>query len=171
MRYCLLIPAVLLCACAPSLVPLPPQQAAAQAEDPPDERFLVRMVVPSADKRIVQEIGGTAAMFRWTAGEPAVRVKLPDAGPWLARMEFAIAEATWKETGPVTVTLLLNGRTLGVSRYERFGEHEFAVPVPAGALPGGGEARLSARIDPVWVAPSDGAKLGVLLKAMGFARP
>lgn len=171
MRYCLLIPAILLCACGPSLVPLPPQQPLAQAEDPPDYRFLVRMVVPSADKRIVKDIGGNAALFRWTAGEPSIKVKLPDSGPWVAQIEFAIAEATWKETGPVTVSIAMNGRELGSSRYERFGEQTIKVPVPPDVLPDGGEATLSARIEPVWVAPSDGAKLGVLLKSMGFQRP
>jgi len=159
-----------LCGCG-GLVPLPEQRPATTVEDPPDHRFFVRMIVPSADKRIVKDIGGTPSQFRWTAAEPTVKVKLPDAGPWVAQMEFALAEATLKETGPVTVEISLNGRVVGQGRYEKPGEQTLTVPVPGDILPNGGEAVLTARVNSVWVAPSDGAKLGVLLKALGFLRP
>jgi hypothetical protein len=171
MRFALLLLLAALAGCGPALVPLPEQQPAVQAEDPPDHRFFVRMVVPSADRRIVKEIGGTAALFRWTGAEPAVRVQLPDPGPWVAQVEFAVTEPTFKETGPVTVEVLVNGRALGRTRYEAFGEKTISLPMPEDLLPRGGEAVLALRIDPVWVAPSDGARLGVLLKAMGFLRP
>lgn len=165
-----LIAALLLAGCG-GLVPMPEQQPVVQAEDPPDPRFLVRVIVPSSSRRIVKDIDGPPALYRWTGAEPTVKVKLPDGDPWLAQMELAVAEATLKETGPVTVSLWVNGREIGQARYEKPGEQTLSIPLPKDVLPNGGEATLMARIDPVWVAPSDGAKLGVLLKAMGFARP
>jgi hypothetical protein len=153
------------------LSPLPEQQPSVTAEDPPDERFYVRMVAHSAGRRIVQDIAGGAAMFRWTGAEPSIELRVSSPGPWLARMEFAVAEATLRETGPVTVRLLLNGRPLGQERFLAAGEKALSYPVPDELISAKETARLHARIEPVWVAPDDGARLGVLLKAMGFVRP
>jgi hypothetical protein len=108
--------------------------------------------------------------MRWTAGRPAVRLKLPDAGPWVAQMEFILAEATWQATGVVTIGLYVNGRLVGEERFNNPGEHIMTAAVPSEALPEAGTATLEARISPVWVAPADGAELGVMLKAMGFLR-
>lgn len=172
MRRCLfLILPLALAGCGLGLQPLPEQRPAPAQEDPPDYRFFVRMNVPSANPRIVRDIGVSPAEFRWTGERPAVKVTLPDSGEWVARIEFAIAEATLKDTGPVTVAVSLNGRPLGEGRYEQAGEQALQFPVPPDWFPAGGEATLQAHVHPVWVAPSDGAKLGVLLRAMGFLRP
>ncbi len=104
---------LLTCGCGPQLSPLPEQQPSVTAEDPPDERFYVRMVAHSAGRRIVKDIAEGAAMFRWTGAEPSIELRVSSPGPWLARMEFAVAEATLRETGPVTVRLFLNDQLLG----------------------------------------------------------
>jgi hypothetical protein len=153
------------------LSPLPEQQPSVTAEDPPDERFYVRMVAHSAGRRIVKDIAEGAAMFRWTGAEPSIELRVSSPGPWLARMEFAVAEATLRETGPVTVRLFLNDQLLGQQQFRAPGESTLSFPVPDELLAAAGTARLRAQIEPVWVAPDDGARLGVLLKAMGFVRP
>jgi hypothetical protein len=70
----------------------------------------------------------------------------------------------------VTIGLYVNGRQVGEGRFNNPGEHSMTAPVPREALAEGGAATLEARISPVWVAPDDGAELGVMLKGMGFLR-
>lgn len=160
-----------LSACEPRLIPLPEQQPEIVASDPPDVRYLVRMAAPRPDQRIVKDISGLSTRSRWTGPNPTVGLKLPDSGPWVARVEFLIHDTTWRTTGPLTVTLYLNGQRLLETRYETAGPQILTAPVPAPFVPPSGEVTLSARIHPVWVAPSDGVALGVLLSAIGVVRP
>jgi hypothetical protein len=119
---------------------------------------------------IVRDIAHNVADLRWTAENPEVRGLLPDAGPWYAVMDFEIVEATFRDTGPVTVELFLNGTLAARERYVSPGKKRLSAPAPAEALRTPGENMLKASIRPVWVAPNDGAKLGVLLQGMGFLR-
>lgn len=86
-------------------------------------------------------------------------------------MEFGAAEATLKDTGPVTVDLRINGVSLRHTTTAKPGEITLYAPVPESAVPESGEVVLEAVVKPVWIAPGDGARLGVLLKGMGFLRP
>jgi hypothetical protein len=171
MRRALLVVAAALAGCSSGWVPLPRQEPPVDAPEPPDHRFFLHMASPGATRYVVQDIHNAPGLFRWTGPTPTVRLALPDPGPWLARIEFALPEPTFRQTGPVTVRLQVNGRLLVERRYEKPGEYSLEQQTPPQMLAGGGEAALQAEISPVYRAERDGAQLGCLLKAIGFLRP
>ena len=149
--------------------PLPDQRPAITQDEPPVDAFLIRMANPSANSRIVRDIIPLPDM-RWTAAKPAIRLALPDTGPWLARVEFRTTAEVFKAVGPQTITLRVNGQAVGNLTAEKPDRYEYSVPVPPGAITSNGSVVLEAEVRPAWVA-TDGVVLGVLLDAMGFVRP
>jgi hypothetical protein len=83
-------------------------------------------------------------------------------------LDFSIADSTFKDTGPVTLTFFVNDRIIGTRRYTLPGTYHFEQPVPPNWVEAGKEATLAAEIDKVWVAPQDGAKLGFILSRIGL---
>lgn len=156
------------CASAPEtrVVPLPPQRKLAGAPDLPYERDFVFMSEARASAMIVRDIAGPGAQ-RWTGQNPAMRFSLPEAGDWVAEVRFNAAKRTLAGTGPITLVFAVNGRPIGTMRVADDAVKTFSAPVRLDAK----EAELSLAIDKPWTSPLDGAKLGVLLHAMGFKRP
>ncbi len=161
---------LLLAGCAaepgvPQLVPLPPQRQLVPAPDLPYEPYFVGMSEPRAKAFIVRDIG-EPGLQSWTAANPAMQFTLSEPGEWIAEVRFNANEATLKDTGPITLTFSVNGRPVGSMRVADGSVKTFSTPVRLETT----KAELSFTIDKPWVAPSDGAKLGVLLHAMGFKR-
>jgi hypothetical protein len=105
---------------------------------------------------------------RWTNQNPALRFHVRRASDRRLRVDFVIAHATMKVTGPVTIVFKVNDRPLDTVRYDVAGEKTFEKPVPSGWLTAGATATASLEIDKVWVAGNDGARLGVMLLRAGF---
>lgn len=122
------------------------------------------MSEPRANSLIVKDIAASG-WKRWSGPQPAVRCTLPYAAKWLAAFDFEVAEATLKDTGPVTLTFEVNGKRAGTLRCEQAGAYRFRAPVPAGLEE---DVTLVVIIDKPWVSPGDGARLGVLVSAAGF---
>jgi hypothetical protein len=130
---------------------------------------MVEMADGDADARIVQDIpkGGDAS-WRWAGQHPTVTVTLQTVENLAYSIDFTIADATFKTTGPVTLTFEVNGRELGSERYTAAGMYHFEKVVPAGWLEAGKDTTAGAKIDKVWTSPDDGAKLGFILTRIGF---
>jgi hypothetical protein len=96
-----------------------------------------------------------------------MRFSLSRPGPWLAEIRFNAAKATLADTGPITLTLFLDGRPIGSLRVADAAVKTYSVPVRLAQT----SAELAFTVDKPWVSPDDGARLGVLLHAMGFKRP
>jgi hypothetical protein len=175
MRGGLLLFTLLLCACSrePRFSPLPAQVPAVEAPDPPESPCFFSMSDPRADLAIVRDIPGgpSAGWQRWTAARPAVKCRIPSPGPWQAAMDLLVSGATFKDTGPLTITFTVNAREIGRLRCEKEGEYRFRAPVPPDLALPGAELTLEASVDKPWVSPTDGAKLGFLLSAAGFLIP
>jgi hypothetical protein len=120
---------------------------------------------PSADRRIVAGIGGAEGIWRWTGRRPEMRLPPIPSGEARAVVEFAIAEQTFKTTGPLTLRFLVNGREVDRIRYEAPGNHRFDKLV---AVNSEEPNALAIEIDRVWVSPVDGNQLGIILTAAGF---
>ena len=85
------------------------------------------------------------------------------------KADLSIADVTLKETGPVTISIFINGHLLDKVKYASAGRrgYEKAVP-PAFLLPNA--VNLAAlEIDKVWVSKTDGAVLGFILTTAGFS--
>ncbi|MGC4053226.1 MAG: hypothetical protein QM757_28310 [Paludibaculum sp.] len=152
------------CSRTPQFVPIPEQFRRVEAPDPPDLPCFVTMSEPRANSFIVSDISGTG-WKRWSGPRPAVRCSLPYEAKWLAGFDFEVAEATLKDTGPVTLTFEVNGKHAGSLRCDHAGAYRFRAPIPNGLEE---DLTLVAIVDKPWVSPGDGAKLGVLVTAAGF---
>ncbi len=168
----LLLPVLLLvaasCSKAPDIYAPPIERRPIEGAAPELEEF-VQMRTPQAARHLVRDFLSAPAgqVYRWTNQQPALRFHLRRSAGRRLRFDFVIAGATFKETGPVTITFKVNGRLLDTVRYDAPGEKRFEKAVPADWLDAG-PAIVSAEIDKVWVSKTDGARLGVMLLGAGF---
>jgi hypothetical protein len=158
------------CARYPDPSAPPPQRAPVEAVSLPAPPTIVEMGGPGAERAIVKDITGgqTNSSWRWTGQAPAVRVALKTTAALKFHAEFAIPEVTFRETGPVTIRWMVNGRVLDTVRYARPGSEQFEKPVPPDWLKPNSENVAGAELDKIYVAKGDGAKLGVILSRIGF---
>lgn len=153
---------------------LPPAYAPPAQRDPlPEFRpyrvsRLVRMSDADAPSRVAADILGVPADWSWTGPRPTVKITLRGTHNVRYVIDFAIADATFSTTGPVTVRFFVNGHTLDTVRYTAPGPQRFEKPVPEEWLTPGEELLVGAEIDKVWVSPTDGVALGFILTRIGL---
>lgn len=83
-------------------------------------------------------------------------------------IDFSVAGATFKETGPVSVTFSVEDHELGTEHYNQPGQQHWEKIVPAEWLQPNTETEIGAKVDKVWTSPGDGAKLGLILTKIGL---
>ncbi len=132
---------------------------------------IVDMADQDSPPHIVGDISpGQPAQWRWTFQKPTVEV-VPRTNQGLRyTIDFSLPEVTFKVTGPVTLTFLVNDHALGSVRYTASGEYHYEKPVPPEWVEPLKDTMLAASIDKVWVAPTDGAKLGFILTRIGLTQ-
>lgn len=164
---CLLLSAG--CSKGPAIYEPPIERRPITGAEPELAEF-IEMKSPAARQHIVRDVMDAAPGHpaRWTNQNPALRFFVRRAAERRLRIDFVIAHATMKETGPVTITFRVNGKALETVRYDTAGEKSFEKPVSSGWLETGGTATVSMDIDKVWIAKTDGARLGVMLLRAGF---
>jgi len=173
-----IVPPLLGCALLASCVSQPDVYAPPAQRKPLDQEILARKVPvvdfseASADSSIVQDIakGGQPGPWRWTGKRPTIRLTLLSTKALKFHAEFAIPDATFKDTGPVTLSFFINGRLLDEQRYEAPGQKTFDKPVPAEWLQAPGTNTLAIETDKIWISKDDGAKLGFILSRIGLVR-
>ncbi len=117
---------------------------------------------------VVSDVMGPADGWSWTGKHPVVKV-LPRVNRNIQYVaDLAVADATFKSTGPVTITFEVNGHKLDTVRYDQPGKFQFAQDVPEEWIVPGKDTLLGAEIDKVWTSPGDGAKLGFILTKIGI---
>jgi hypothetical protein len=130
---------------------------------------VVDMSDPDVDAHIVRDIGPPAdPRWRWTQSHPTLRIRVEGVEPLLYSIDFTLAESTFPNTGPVTLTFLVNDHVLDRVRYSESGHHYFEKPVPREWIPPDQVAIVAAEIDKLWRSPNDGATYGFILTRMGL---
>ena len=120
---------------------------------------------------VVQDIApGEPAAWKWTGQKPTVKVVARTNQGLKYIIDFSIADATLKATGPVTLTFLVNDHALDSVRYTKSGDYHYEKAVPPAWVEPLKDTVLAAAIDKVWVAPADGAKLGFILTRIGLTQ-
>jgi hypothetical protein len=133
------------------------------------ELLLVDLGTLDADSHIVRDIPKDAqGSWRWTGQHPAVQVSLRSVMGVTYVIDFSLADATLKDTGPVTITFDVNGHELGAARYSAPGPYHFENAVPSEWVEAGKQTIVGASIDKMWVSPTDGVKLGFILTHLGL---
>ena len=83
-------------------------------------------------------------------------------------MDFVIHSATFKDTGPIRLSVIINGQKIGEKLYTSAENQTFTAAVPDSALRDDGIALVETRLDKYYQAPDDAQKLGYLFVRAGF---
>lgn len=159
------------CRNAPEAYAPPDQRALIAEERPYHIARVMNMDEPGAPARFVRDISpALAGTWRWTGQRPAIRLFMRSNEAIKYVIDFALPEATFKTTGPVTVSYRVNDHLLDTVRYNEPGPKHFEKPVPAEWIPLETESTVSAEVDKVWTSPTDGNKLGFVLVRMGLTQ-
>ena len=166
----LVIGALLTASCGrqPGVYAAPQQRSLDLGRDPDGALPFVTMDDPSADSYLVNDISPDRGFRRWAFAHPELRFRVADASHLVFTAEFAIPDATFKVTGPVTVSYAVNGRTLGTLQCSHAGDFRLAEPVPDGLVEPDKSTRVTFEATPRWISPEDGAQLSFLLRSAGF---
>ena len=171
-RY-ILIPLCLLAGCAniPDSYAPPIQRKPLTGAEPSPIGTFVNLGEPSADAYVVSDITGyvESSSWRWTRKRPELRFFLDSIEHLKFKADFSIADATLKDTGPVTISVFINGHLLGKVHCADTGRKQFEKPVPAAFLNPKAVNFAALEIDKVWVSKTDGAVLGFILTSAGFS--
>ena len=172
MRVLLTIPLALLAGCIsqPQTYAPPVQREPVldgQAPKPP--KHILLMSDAETDAYIVQDIPkGSADAWRWTGKRPTVRMFIGDPSGRKLVVDYSIAEATLKDTGPVKLTFFVNDQPLATVAEKQNGVKHFEKPIPAEMLKASADNIFAIEIDKVWTAKDDGAQLGFILASVGL---
>jgi hypothetical protein len=124
---------------------------------------------PTVNAYIVRDISDAleGGLWRWTFSRPELRFSLENEEDAALELDFAIADATLKDTGPVTVSVFVNDRPLGSMKCAKAADYRFIKKVPGSWIKTDGTALVAAEARPLWNAP-DGKHLGFILTRAGF---
>ena len=170
-RLYILLPLCLLSGCSniPDSYAPPIQRKPLTGVEPSPIGTFVNLGEPNADAYIVRDITGYAeSSWRWTRKRPELRFFLDSTDHLKFKADFSLADVTFKETGPVTISIFINGHRLDSLKYGSAGRKEFEKPVPAAFLVPKSVNLAALEIDKVWVSKTDGAVLGFILTSAGF---
>jgi hypothetical protein len=132
------------------------------------------MADPDAASYLVQGVAERGAgdqgpgTWRWAFDHPVLRFFLPAAARLQFTMEFTVPEITFRDTGPVTLAISMNGKPFDRVRCEKPGQQSYTRAVPAELLHANALNFVAIDPHPVWVSPSDGGRLGFILTRAGF---
>jgi hypothetical protein len=160
----------LLCGCANLPEPYAPPAQRPFFEAPPEPARILNMADADAERYFVQDIDAALQgnAWRWTGKRPTIRVHANSNQGLVYSIDFAVAESTFRQTGPVTVSFFVNDRLLDRINYSSPGRRHIEKPVPTEWLDADKDATIAAEIDKVWTAPSGGARLGFILVSLGL---
>ena len=132
---------------------------------------VIDMAAADARKHFVQDISDKLeGSWRWCQQRPAVTVTVPSNEKLKYTIDFTVPEATFKDTGPVTLSFYVNDHLLDRVRYSKPGPLHFEKQVPAGWITPAKDNILAAEIDKMWVSKEDGSRLGFILTRIGLTQ-
>ena len=164
----------LLCGCSNLPDPYPPPPQRPFFEAPPEAARILNMADADAESHFVRDIspelqGNT---WRWTGKRPTIRLHLRSNQKLMYSMHFVIADSTFQQTGPVTVSLFVNDHLLDRVRYASPGRQHIEKPVPAQWLSTDEYATVAAEVDKLWSPSQAGSQpLGFILVSLGLQQP
>jgi hypothetical protein len=161
----------ILCGCGNLPEPFAPPAQRPLFEAPPEAARVLNMADADAESHFVQDISADLSGYswRWTGKRPAIRLHPNSKQALVYSIDFAIAESTFQQTGPVTLSFFVNDHLLDRVRYATAGRRRFEKRVPAEWLVLGEDATLTAEIDKLWTPAQTGATpLGFILVGLGL---
>jgi hypothetical protein len=124
---------------------------------------------PHADLYLVRDFQDHGpGTWRWAYSHPVLRFFVPAVPRLKFTMDFSLPERTFRDTGPVTLTLRINGALFHRQRFDQPGPLHYSREVPPGLLRLNAENQIAIDPEPVWVSKADGGRLGFILSRAGF---
>lgn len=133
-------------------------------------KHYVQMSQRDALEYVVQDVQPALhdGAWRWTLQRPALRLRLPKTRGLKFRAQLTVPEITFAQTGPVKITIAVQGFPLDTLSIGKPGETIFEKDVPADWLTTTRPVTVQFEIDKLWVSPADGVKHGFILTGAGF---
>jgi hypothetical protein len=160
-----------LCGCGNLPEPYAPPAQRPFFKAPPEAARILNMADADAESHFVQDIAMSleSNTWRWTGKRPTIRL-YPGSNQRLTySIDFAIAGATFEQTGPVTLSFFVNDHLLDRARYTKPSRQHFEKSVPAEWVEPNENVILAAEINKLWVPPQrDAQPLGFILVALGL---
>jgi hypothetical protein len=168
----LLLLAAASCQRSPLVYPPPAQRPSFEGVEPPPVmgRF-VKMSDVNADQYILKDVsrGTEGGTWRWTFRRPELRFFLDTVDNLRFSMDFSLTDSTFHETGPVLMSVFINGQLFDKIHVIKPDRLHWEKPVPPSFLKPGLNL-VAVEPDKVFIAKADGAALGFVLTSMGFVR-
>jgi hypothetical protein len=160
---------VVSCKQASKSYPPPTQRSQSLAPGEVDPPF-VEMCAHDANQYVVRDIDLTTdgRAWRWTFERPELRFILNCTEGQRFAVDFGVVGATLAQTGPIHISIQVNGRLLGKVYCPTPGDRHFEQAVPASWLSTTDYTRVVIQADKLFIAEADGAKLGFTLYRAGF---
>ena len=147
----------------------PPQKAALFAAPAGSPGYFFSMADADADLYFVQGVAAHGpGTWRWTYEHPVLRFLLPESKRLQFTMDFTLPESTFRDTGPVTLSISINGNPLDQVRCENAGQQTYTHTVPAELLRANAINLVAIDARPIWISHSDNERLGFILSRAGF---
>jgi hypothetical protein len=174
MRVVIALAFLLLAGCvrAPESYPPPIQRKSLPDLEESAPGMLANMSDANAGAHFVRDIspGLEGGRWRWTNQRPELKFFIESINGLKLVWDFSIAEVTFKETGPVTVSFYVNGKAVGQVPCPKAGDYKFEQPVRPDLLRANEYNTIAAEADKLWVSHTDGVKLGFTMTRAGFLR-
>ncbi len=157
------------CSLPPAEYPIPVQQSSDFSPAEMERPFVdVRDV--NAREYVVKDIsaGPEDAPWRWTFEHPELRFALNTTRGLRFTADIGVTDGILRQTGPIVISVRVNGRLLGQVRAATPGDRHFEKAVPTEWLRTGEYTRVQVEADKVFVSATDGAKLGFTFYRAGF---
>ncbi len=159
--------ATVLCSCdrRPESYPPPEQYRPPGGPEPP----VLVMGFPNPDAWVLADIheqNGEPGR-RWTGAHPRFAFRLNRTGNLDLAMRLEIHSIPFAHTGPVTITIRVNGQTIDQVRYDSVGVRDYLHPIPAALLQSQTPVTVSLDVAPAWIA-EDNVVFGIGLYYIGF---
>lgn len=161
------------CRRGPEWYALPEQRQTFTGDEPsPVVSRLFKISDPNVAEYLVKDVatGTEGGAWRWVYKRPEFRFLISDHRGLRFFMEFALPDQTFKQTGPVTFAISINEKPFKKLRFTKSGQLRLEEPVPMALLKPYAVNHVRIEVDPVWVAPTDGAQLGFILSSAGFVK-
>jgi hypothetical protein len=157
------------CTRLPDSYPPPPQRAALLTPAPNKLSYFVSLSDPGADAYLIHDFAPSdGGASRWALDHPVLRFFVPAASRLRFTMDFALPERMFRDTGPVTLTVRINGELLDRHRCDTAGQQHYEHDVPPSLLRANAVNLVAIDPDPVWVSKTDGTRIGFILARAGF---
>lgn len=108
------------------------------------------------------------AVGYWTLDQAELRFQLSTVQHHVFREHFYLPPETFQQTGPLRIDFYVNGHLLDQARFAQAGDVVYQHDVPIEWLATAGFTMVKMWIHNPYIAPRDGARLGVLLRSAVF---